>query len=147
MMVDVIEKMDEDGEGGRFKRYLSEASAANVFIVKGGVLKTPDLECNCLNGVTRNAIIRLAREKGLTVIEGKITEKELMDADEVFETGTAAGVIAITSINGKKIGNGTEGEMTRMLREAYNNEVIPRSLTFIRETAVIPAERRKVPVS
>ena len=137
MMVRMTVERVPDGDGGEkeiVKRYVSEGTASNVFFVdKEGVLKTPSLECNCLDGVTRKAIIDLAKKKGLTVEEGRYTENDLLNAKEVFYTGTAAGVIAITSINKRKIGEGREGEITRMLREAYNNEVIPNNLTPIRE--------------
>ena len=123
-------------KGAKYKvydEYLSELSAANLFFIKDGVLYTPSLESNCLNGVTRNAFLKIAGAKGMQTVEKRCTMKELLDADEAFATGTAAGLIAISEVNGTKIGGGREGEKTRMLRRAYEEEVIPGNLTPVPE--------------
>lgn len=194
MMVRMTVETVPDADGGMkeiVKRYLSEATAANVFFVdEKGVLHTPSLDCNCLSGVSRSAIIKLAEEKDLKVLEGCYTMGDLLRAKEIFETGTAAGVIAVTRITGqlfscgslkeaketlqkywnpdvkeaeeikkgevwrfmddagktyvaKKnekgrldvsavkmgVGDAREGPVTKMLREAYFNEVVPKNLT------------------
>ena len=110
-------------------KYVSEVSAANLFFMKNNVLYTPSLESNCLEGITRNAFIKLAREKGIEVVEKQCTLAEFMEADEAFATGTAAGLIAVSEITGRRIGTGAEGETTGMLRKAYYEEVVPNSLT------------------
>lgn len=111
------------------KKYVSEVSAANLFFIKDKVLYTPSLDSNCLEGITRNAFIELARKKGIEVVEKRCTLDEFMSADEAFATGTAAGLIAIKEIRGRLIGTGKEGEITGKLREAYFKEVVPTSLT------------------
>ena len=114
------------------RRVISEMTAGNIFFYKDGILHTPSLECNCLDGVTRRAVIDAAIENGITVKEGLFTEKDLLGADEVFETGTAAGVIAMTKINGETVGKGYEGEITKYTRKIYEEEVVPNNLTYVK---------------
>ena len=115
---------------GRKGEYVSELSAMNVFFLgKDGVLYTPSLESNCLDGVTRRAIMKLAKEMGIDVVEKRCTVEHLRKAGEVFGTGTAAGIIAITRVGKTKIGDGKEGSVTKALRRAYKEKVIPENLT------------------
>ncbi len=133
-----------DGDEQKYVRreYLSEASAANVFLICEDVIKTPDLKCNCLKGITRGAIEKLAEKQGYKVQEGFLTRADVLQAKEIFETGTAAGVIAITGVDGKTVGTGKEGEVTREIREAYVSEVIPSNLTSVRKLRDV--ERKKL---
>jgi branched-chain amino acid aminotransferase len=84
--------------------YVAEASAANVFLLRDGVLHTPEVT-SCLQGITRDSVIRLAREVlGLEVQERRITRDELYTADEAFLTGTAAELLPLRELDGRRIG-------------------------------------------
>jgi branched-chain amino acid aminotransferase len=99
--------------------YVSEGTGENLFIVKRGVLHTPDLSSSILEGITRGTIIELAREMGLTVNECRITRDQLWLADEVFLTGTAAEITPVREIDNRAIGEGTVGPITRRLQERF----------------------------
>jgi branched-chain amino acid aminotransferase len=99
--------------------YVSEGSGENIFVVKKGVLVTPPLSASILAGITRDTIITLAREQGMVVREDRITRDELYLADEVFLTGTAAEVTPVREVDHRAIGNGTIGEVTRVLQQRY----------------------------
>lgn len=98
---------------------VAECTGDNIFIVKRGVLKTPSPECGVLEGITRNAIMRLARSAGITVQECVLTRHDIFTADECFLTGTAAEVIAIVSLDGRQIGSGKPGPVTNDLLERF----------------------------
>ena len=102
-----------DNEG-----YVSEGSGENIFIVRNGALFTPDL-ASALEGITRETIFVLAKEKGLEVREKRITRDEVYIADEVFFTGTAAEVTPIRELDGRMIGQGCRGPVTEMLQKTY----------------------------
>lgn len=96
--------------------YVSELSAANIFMVKRGELITPDCASDILEGITRRSILELAREANIPVSERKVALTELYTADEVFACGTSAFVSPITEIDGRQIGIGQCGELTKNLR-------------------------------
>lgn len=98
--------------------YVSEGSGENFFLVNGGKLYTPDL-ASCLDGITRDTIIRLAKEAGIEVIEKRITRDEVYTADEAFFTGTAAEVTPIRELDNRTIGTGTRGPITEKLQAAF----------------------------
>ncbi len=100
--------------------YVAEATGDNVFIVRDGVILTPPVEAGGLGGITRSVVIRLARELGIEVIEKNLTRYDLYVSDELFLTGTAAEVIGIVEIDGRRIGDGTPGPTTRRLRETFD---------------------------
>lgn len=102
-----------------YRGYVAECTGANIFMVKDGAIKTPDPDC-FLNGLTRQTLIKLAKENNIPLEVCKIKPEELMDADEIFVTGTAAEVTAIGKIDDK---NFIVGPITRQLREAYENLV------------------------
>jgi branched-chain amino acid aminotransferase len=102
-----------DAEG-----YVMEGSGENVFIVRDGVIYTPDLT-SALDGITRNTVIGLAGELGLDVVEKRITRDEVYIADEAFFTGTAAEVTPIRIVDGRKIGSGGRGPITEKLQTLY----------------------------
>ena len=102
---------------------VSEATVDNIFGIKGNVLFTPGIETNCLNGVTRNKIIEIAKNQNLKVSEGRFTPRDFIFADEVFLTGTGAGIIPVAKIEHVTIGNGKIGEKTRILREEYESRI------------------------
>jgi branched-chain amino acid aminotransferase len=110
---------------------VSEASGENIFVVRNGKLHTPQLSDSILEGITRNTAITIARELGYDVVERPISRTELYLADEIFLTGTAAEIIAITKIDGNIVGNGREGTMTRSIRENYERIVIGNSEKFM----------------
>jgi branched-chain amino acid aminotransferase len=110
---------------------VSEASGENIFVVRNGKLHTPQLSDSILEGITRNTAITIARELGYDVVERPISRTELYLSDEIFLTGTAAEIIAITKIDGNIIGNGREGSMTKSIRENYERIVIGKSEKFM----------------
>jgi len=98
--------------------YVAEGSGENVFLVREGVLYTPELT-SCLDGITRKTIIQLAEERGYPVREKRITRDELYIADEAFFTGTAAEVMPIRELDGRIIGAGKRGPITEQLQAVY----------------------------
>ncbi|BAN50970.1 branched-chain-amino-acid transaminase [Metapseudomonas resinovorans] len=107
------EAMMLDPEG-----YVAEGSGENIFIIKDGVIYTPEVTA-CLNGITRNTVLRLAEEHGYKLVEKRITRDEVYIADEAFFTGTAAEVTPIREVDGRKIGIGRRGPVTEKLQKAY----------------------------
>lgn len=101
------------------KGEVAECTGDNIFIVYRGVLKTPSPEAGILEGLTRNAVIKLAQGAGIPVAECPLTRHDIYVADECFLTGTAAEVIAVTSIDGRKIGEGKPGPITRQLLDLF----------------------------
>ncbi len=99
--------------------YVAEAVADNVFIVKNGVIYTPPTQAGSLPGITRAVVIRLAKKENLEVIEKNLTRFDLYVCDEFFLTGTAAEVIGIVDIDGRVIGDGKPGPITRLLRKKF----------------------------
>ncbi len=103
-----------------YRGYVAEASAANFFGVRNGILLTPTPDC-FLNGITRQTVIGLAKDNGITVEERHIKPEELSDFQEVFVTGTAAEVTAVGQIDDNKY---TVGPITKKLRDAYEKLVL-----------------------
>jgi len=99
--------------------YVSEGSGENIFLVKKGKLLTPDLSSSILEGITRDTIITLAREMGLTVEEGRVTRDQLWLADEVFFTGTAAEITPVREVDNRPIGEGVVGPITKKLQAKF----------------------------
>jgi len=107
-----------DNNGG-----VSEATLDNIFGVKADTLFTPGLETNCLPGITREKIMEIARKQGMKVVEGAFTSNDFMSADEVFLTGTGAGIVPVIKIENKPIGSGKMGPNTKKLRYEYNSRI------------------------
>jgi branched-chain amino acid aminotransferase len=101
------------------KGEIAEATGDNVFIVKRGALLTPPPDAGILEGITRNAVLELAREAGIPAHETALTRHDVYSADECFLTGTAAEVIPVIKCDGRAIGNGKPGPITRQLRERF----------------------------
>ncbi|HEY1694395.1 MAG TPA: branched-chain amino acid transaminase [Polyangiaceae bacterium] len=99
--------------------FVSEGSGENIFVVRKGVLHTPDLSCSILEGITRDTVITLARELGLTVAEDRLTRDQLWLADEVFFTGTAAEVTPVREIDNRTVGDGTVGPLTKKIQQRF----------------------------
>ena len=106
-----------DNEG-----YVAEGSGENIFLVRDGVLHTPELT-SCLDGITRNTIFALAADQGLEILERRITRDEVYISDEAFFTGTAAEVLPIRELDGRQIGTGVRGPITTALQDAYFEQV------------------------
>src|SRR5258708_39044101 len=99
--------------------YVSEGSGENLFVVRKGVVYTPDLSCSILEGITRDAVITLARELGLPVVETRLTRDQLWLADEVFLTGTAAEATPVREIDDRAIGSGSVGPVTQRIQARF----------------------------
>ena len=113
-----------DSEG-----YVSEGSGENIFIVRNGRIKTTPLT-TILEGITRDSIIRIARDNRIPVEEERFTRDEIYIADEAFFTGTAAEVTPITEIDGRKIGVGSRGKVTRKLQSIFFDIVKGRNRKY-----------------
>ena len=111
------EAMLLDNEG-----YVAEGSGENIFIIRDGVLYTPDLT-SALEGITRDTLITLAIDEGLEIREKRITRDEVYIADEAFFTGTAAEVTPIREVDNRAIGSGTRGPITERLQTQYFDQV------------------------
>jgi len=111
----VVEAIMLNAEG-----FVAEATGDNVFAVKGKNIITPPASEGALEGITRNLIIKLAREMGYTAEEKRMSRYDLYTADEVFLTGTAAEVIPVVNIDRRKIGSGNPGKHTRKLIKAFH---------------------------
>lgn len=98
--------------------YVAEGSGENIFIIKDNVIYTPEVTA-CLNGITRNTVLTLAKEHGYALVEKRITRDEVYIADEAFFTGTAAEVTPIREVDGRTIGAGRRGPVTETLQKAY----------------------------
>jgi len=101
------------------KGEVAECTGDKVFLVKHGVLRTPPPEAGILEGITRNAVIALAKQDGLRVEQVPLVRHDLYTADECFLTGTAAEVIPVVSLDGRAIGDGKPGAATRQLRSLF----------------------------
>jgi branched-chain amino acid aminotransferase len=102
---------------------VSEASGENIFIIRNDKIYTPYSANSVLEGITRDTAITIARDMGYEFAERPISRTELYMSDELFLTGTAAEIIAVTNIDGHQIGNGREGPVTKSIREMYTKLV------------------------
>ncbi len=102
--------------------YVAEGSGENIFIAREGLLFTPELT-SCLDGITRKTLFDLAADCGYKIVEKRITRDEVYVADEAFFTGTAAEVLPIRELDGRKIGEGKRGPMTEKLQSLYFDAV------------------------
>ena len=100
---------------------LTESTTSNFFFVREGRILTPALDCGILAGITRNTVIRLAEENGFLVEEGEWPVEALEKADEMFLTGTVKQIMPVTRLDGKIIGDGKPGSITRKLIHLYEN--------------------------
>lgn len=99
--------------------YVAECTGDNIFIVKGGALLTPPADVGALEGITRDAVMSIAGRVGIKCHEKMLRMEDVYAADEVFLTGTAAEIIPVVEIDGRKIGSGKPGEITLKLKEAF----------------------------
>ena len=98
---------------------IAECSGDNIFLVKRGVLRTPPTDAGILEGITRGAVIELAKVAGIPVQEVGLTRHDVYAADECFLTGTGAEIVPVVKVDGRSIGSGKPGPITRQLRERY----------------------------
>jgi len=108
---------------------ISEGSGENIFIVKNGEIYTPKTDY-CLNGLTRQSIIQIAKDQNIKVIETNLKYEDLIMADEAFFTGTAVEVTPITSIDSNKIGSGKRGEISHILQQKYSEIVAGKDVAY-----------------
>jgi branched-chain amino acid aminotransferase len=102
---------------------VSEAPGENIFVIKNKTIITPDMASSILEGITRDTVIELAEDLGYTIIQRPISRSELYIAEEIFLTGTAAEIIGVINVDGRNIGNGKEGQITKKIRNTYNEIV------------------------
>lgn len=98
---------------------VTEGTTSNVFVVREGRLRTPAIDCGILAGLTRGVILKLARDRGIETDEVRLTANDLYDADECFLTSTTQEVLPVTRVDGKMIGTGRPGELTRQLHASF----------------------------
>jgi branched-chain amino acid aminotransferase len=105
--------------------YVVECTADNIFLVKSGILKTPDPRYGALDGITRRTVLDLSEALGLPTEEGLFTRFDLYTADECFLTGSGAEIVPVITIDGRSIGNGKPGSITQELRSQFQSFVRP----------------------
>ena len=110
--------------------FVSEGSGENVFVIKEGVVYTPDLSAGALNGITRKTVTAICKDLGLELKEKRITRDEIYIADEAFFTGTAAEVTPIRELDRVQIGEGTRGPITEKIQSAYFDIVYGRNAKY-----------------
>ena len=99
--------------------FVSEGAGENIFVIKNGVVYTPDLSAGALNGITRNTVFAICQDLGLKVVEKRITRDEVYIADEAFFTGTAAEVTPIRELDRIELGAGSRGPITEKIQTAF----------------------------
>jgi branched-chain amino acid aminotransferase len=103
--------------------HLSEGTTSNLFWVRDGAIKTPSVRASILEGITRGVVIGLAKKMGIPLKEGNYLPEGLLDAEEAFLTNTGLELMPVTGVNGKKIGTGLPGGITRRLHQAFREIV------------------------
>lgn len=107
-----------------------EGSAENIFIIRDGVLATPDRTADILEGITRRAIFQLAKDRGIVCVERPIARTELYIADEIFLVGTGCQVSYVRSVDKRVIGDGSRGTVTTRIQQAYEDAVYARNEAY-----------------
>jgi branched-chain amino acid aminotransferase len=110
--------------------FVAEGAGENIFVIKGGVIYTPDLSAGALNGITRNTVLHIAKDLGLDVVQKRITRDEVYIADEAFFTGTAAEVTPIRELDRIQIGAGARGPVTEKIQSAFFDIVNGRNAKY-----------------
>ncbi len=118
MRIEVRKLGADEGIGYDYEGYVTEGSAENIFVINNRSLLTPI--SGILKGITRETVMEIACEKGYNVLETNLTKYDLYTADEVLMCSTAGGIFPIIEIDGRRIGNGKPGPITKMLIEEYN---------------------------
>jgi len=99
--------------------FVSEGAGENIFVVKNGVIYTPDLSAGALSGITRNTVFHIAQDLGIEVVQKRITRDEVYISDEAFFTGTAAEVTPIRELDRIELGSGSRGPITEKIQNAF----------------------------
>ena len=99
--------------------YVTDGSGENVFVVRDGIVETPPISAGCLDGVTRDSVMTLARDLGFEVREENLVRTDLYNADEAFFTGTAAEITPIREVDDRVVGEGHRGPVTKELQGAF----------------------------
>jgi branched-chain amino acid aminotransferase len=107
--------------------FVSEGAGENIFVIKDGVIYTPDLSAGALNGITRNTVLHIAKDLGIEVVQKRITRDEIYISDEAFFTGTAAEVTPIRELDRIQIGRGYRGEITQKVQSAFFDIVMGKN--------------------
>jgi branched-chain amino acid aminotransferase len=110
--------------------FVSEGAGENIFVVKGGVVYTPDLSAGALNGITRATVFAICSDLGIKLVEKRITRDEIYIADEAFFTGTAAEVTPIRELDRVAIGEGSRGPITEKIQAAFFEIVNGRNAKY-----------------
>ena len=113
------------------KGHVAEGSAENIFVIKNGRITTPPLSADILNGITRDSAIQMIKADGKKISEKNITVNNLLSADEIFMTGTAAEVKSVTQVNRTKIGSGKIGPITKELQSSFMDIVMGKNKKFL----------------
>ncbi len=123
--------------------HVAEGSAANLFLVRNGIIFTPDPTQNCLEGITRRTVLTLAQDElGLPIAERALDRSELYAADELFLTGTAAGISFVNSVDHRPVGNGTLGPVAKALAELFARATLGREPAYRSWLTPTYADRR-----
>ncbi len=122
--------------------YVVECTGDNIFIVKKGELITPPIHVGILEGITRNTVMELARERGIPVAERVFTRHDVYNADECFLTGTAAEVIPVVEADGRRIGSGTPGPVTTALMADFRAYALSQGVPIFPNEALVPVSGR-----
>ena len=109
---------------------VSEAPGENIFILRNGNIITPPASSSALEGITRESVMEIAQDQGYKIIEREIPRTELYLADEIFLTGTAAEITPVISIDGKEIGNGRAGKITKQISSIYSDITIDKNKKY-----------------
>ena len=110
--------------------FVSEGAGENLFVIKGGVVYTPDLSAGALNGITRNTVFHICADLGLKLVEKRITRDEVYISDEAFFTGTAAEVTPIRELDRIELGSGSRGPITEKIQTAFFDIVNGRNAKY-----------------
>ncbi len=110
--------------------FVSEGAGENIFVIKDGVIYTPDLSAGALNGITRNTVFHIAKDLGLDIVQKRITRDEVYIADEAFFTGTAAEVTPIRELDRIELGAGMRGPITEKIQSAFFDIVNGRNAKY-----------------
>ena len=117
--------------------FVSEGAGENIFVVKGGVVYTPDLSAGALNGITRDTVVHVCKDLGLELVQKRITRDEVYICDEAFFTGTAAEVTPIRELDRIEIGAGSRGPITEKIQSAFFDIVNGRNPKYARWLAKV----------
>ena len=117
--------------------FVSEGAGENIFVIRDGVLYTPDLSSGALNGITRKTVFAICEDLGLTIKEKRITRDEVYIADEAFFTGTAAEVTPIRELDGITLGPGHRGPITERIQNAFFDIVGGRNPKYANWLSVV----------